>query len=205
MSARLQFCFQHVDPRNVEVAAPRSERVQAFEFPAVYAVFQDTCRRTGRAEDADGFPLKVQCQFVSRLCGFQHRYVHKTAPFLVAVVRMPGGDIRPAFVQRGRIQVDEVSPVITEGVERLFRNVVRADALSLPATAEKFDVLFMDAPYRRGLTEPALKAAAALLRPGALCLIEVEKNESCSLPETYRLLDERRYGLAKVLIAEFIS
>ena len=84
-------------------------------------------------------------------------------------------------------------------------NVVRADALSLPATAEKFDVLFMDAPYRRGLTEPALKAAAALLRSGALCLIEVEKNESCSLPETYRLLDERRYGLAKILIAEFIS
>lgn len=83
--------------------------------------------------------------------------------------------------------------------------VVQVDATNMPVFAEKFDVLFMDAPYHQGLTEPALRAAEKLLRPGALCLIEIEKNESCNLPPAYRLIEERRYGAAKILIAEFIS
>ena len=84
--------------------------------------------------------------------------------------------------------------------------VVRCDATSFKGVLDdKFDVLFMDAPYQKGLSEKALIAFAPYLKQGALCLIEVEKNEACLLPECYRLLDERRYGLAKVLIAEFIS
>lgn len=83
--------------------------------------------------------------------------------------------------------------------------VVRADAAQTFALPEKYDVLFMDAPYNKGLTEKALVNAKAVLAKGALCLIEVEKNEVCTLPEEYKLLDERRYGLAKILIAEFIG
>ncbi len=81
------------------------------------------------------------------------------------------------------------------------------DAARLDGLDGVYDVLFMDAPYRKGLSEKALEAAAArrILKPGALCLIEVEKNESCILPPSYELLDERRYGLAKVLLARFIS
>lgn len=83
--------------------------------------------------------------------------------------------------------------------------IVRADATEKFALTEKYDVLFMDAPYNKGLTEKALINTVEVLKPGALCLIEVEKNEMCVLPPRYKLLDERRYGLAKVLIAEFIS
>lgn len=84
-------------------------------------------------------------------------------------------------------------------------NVIRADARNFNGGAEKYDVLFMDAPYNLGLSEPALAAAAAFLKPGALCLIEVHKDEVLVLPQAYEMVDERRYGLAKVIIAKFIS
>lgn len=83
--------------------------------------------------------------------------------------------------------------------------IVRADASKPFELVEKYDVLFMDAPYNKGLSEKALIHAVPHLAPEALCLIEIEKNESCALPGQYQLLDERRYGLAKVLIARFIG
>ncbi len=82
--------------------------------------------------------------------------------------------------------------------------VIRADATLPMNEAEKYDVLFMDAPYRQGLSEKALVSLQSVLKPRALCFIEVEKNESCTLPDAYELLDERYYGLAKVIIALFI-
>jgi 16S rRNA (guanine966-N2)-methyltransferase len=84
-------------------------------------------------------------------------------------------------------------------------HIIRADATKNIPCATNHDVAFLDAPYRQGLTEQALKVLPGVLKSGALCLIEVEKNEPCDLPLSYKLLDERRYGLAKVLIAEFIS
>jgi 16S rRNA (guanine966-N2)-methyltransferase len=90
-------------------------------------------------------------------------------------------------------------------VEQKNIHIVRADATQNIPCATTHDVAFLDAPYRQGLTEQALTILPRVLKPGALCLIEVEKNESCELPLSYRLLDERHYGLAKVLIAEFIS
>lgn len=79
-------------------------------------------------------------------------------------------------------------------------DVVQACPVGVPA-----DVLFMDAPYNKGLTEPALQhlAAGSFLKNGALCLIETEKNEACALPPAFEALDERRYGLAKLTIAQF--
>lgn len=86
-------------------------------------------------------------------------------------------------------------------------NVIRGDALNLPKSVTAYDLLFMDAPYNQGLSVPALKNLAAKnwLKPGALCLVEVEKNEPLPLPEGFRLLEERRYGLARVVFAEFIG
>lgn len=84
-------------------------------------------------------------------------------------------------------------------------HVVCGDILQLRPLDAPADVLFMDAPYNKGLTEKALLrlGAGAFLRDGALCLVEVEKNEKCLLPPAFELLDERRYGLAKLIIARF--
>lgn len=94
---------------------------------------------------------------------------------------------------------------------KLFENeknkidVIKADVTKSIPTSDKFDVVFMDAPYNKGLSEKALISVVKCLNNGALCMIELAKNEICTLPENYRLLDERTYGIAKVLIAEFIS
>lgn len=83
--------------------------------------------------------------------------------------------------------------------------LLQGDACKIVNQGEKFDVMFMDAPYNQCLTEKALDNMKDWLKNGALCLIEVEKDEECRLPEQYKLSDERRYGLAKVIIAEFIG
>lgn len=84
--------------------------------------------------------------------------------------------------------------------------ILTADACKLGRALKQYDVLFMDAPYQKGLTEVALLRLSenVWLKPGALCLIEVEKNEVCTLPAAFSVVDERRYGLAKIIIAEFV-
>lgn len=83
-------------------------------------------------------------------------------------------------------------------------NVIKADATQKLPLNEKFDVVFMDAPYHQNLSEKALEQLRDVLKTNALCLIEVCNDEVCNLPEGYKLIDERKYGIAKVLIAEFI-
>ena len=80
-------------------------------------------------------------------------------------------------------------------------SVFRQNVLSLPPSAGRYDLLFMDAPYNQGLSEPALRelAAKGWLKPGALCLVEVEKNEQLHIPACYEWQEERIYGLAKVI------
>lgn len=83
--------------------------------------------------------------------------------------------------------------------------IINADATKAFVTNRLYDAAFLDAPYAKGLTEAALTVLADKLKNKALCLIEVEKNETCLLPPQYRLLNEKHYGIAKILIAEFIS
>src|SRR5699024_4098213 len=86
-------------------------------------------------------------------------------------------------------------------------SVFRQNVLSLPPSAGIYDLLFMDAPYNQGLSEPALRelAAKGWLKPGALCLVEVEKNEQLHIPACYEWQEERIYGLAKVIFLKYVS
>lgn len=88
--------------------------------------------------------------------------------------------------------------------EKAKIEVVKADVTKLIPVNDKFDVVFMDAPYNKGLSEKALLMVAKCLNNGALCMVELAKDEICEFPERYRILDERIYGIAKVVIAEFI-
>ncbi len=72
--------------------------------------------------------------------------------------------------------------------------IYRHDVLALPQAPEAYDLLFMDAPYNRGLSAPALQALAekGWLKPGALCLVEVEKAEQLQVPACY-IFSKRAY------------
>ena len=69
---------------------------------------------------------------------------------------------------------------------------------SLPA-----GLAFLDPPYRSGLATPALAALAAAgwIAAGALVSIEVGAKEDFAPPDGFEVLDERRYGAAKLVLA----
>ncbi len=61
---------------------------------------------------------------------------------------------------------------------------------------------FLDPPYRSGLAPKALTAlrAAGWLAPAALISVEVGSKEDFTPPDGFTVLDERRYGAAKLVL-----
>ena len=80
-------------------------------------------------------------------------------------------------------------------------HIIKADATAMPHAYRKYDMVFMDAPYALGLTEIALQQLIEQqwLQDQAICIVEIRKDERWPLPEAFELLDERVYGLARIL------
>jgi 16S rRNA (guanine966-N2)-methyltransferase len=79
--------------------------------------------------------------------------------------------------------------------------VLRRSATDL-ATAERACALaFFDAPYRSQLTPPALGSALGQgwLAPGAIVVAEIAASEKLDIPVGIAVLDERRYGAARIV------
>ncbi len=83
--------------------------------------------------------------------------------------------------------------------------VLRADACHLPYAKQTYNLVFCDAPYAKGLTEPALTELAkkSWLLEGAFCMVEVRKDEALTPPLGFCKTDEKIYGLAKVIFLTF--
>jgi 16S rRNA (guanine(966)-N(2))-methyltransferase RsmD len=74
--------------------------------------------------------------------------------------------------------------------------VHRRDALAfLAATGERYDLVFLDPPYREAarLATRLADTLPAVLAPGALVVSESDRREPLDLPPL-ETLDERRYG-----------
>ena len=63
-------------------------------------------------------------------------------------------------------------------------------------------LVFLDPPYRSGLAPKSLRVlrSGGWLRPGALVSVEVAATEDLDPPEGLTVLDERRYGAAKLTL-----
>ena len=79
--------------------------------------------------------------------------------------------------------------------------IVRADICKLPSAHKKFNLVFLDAPYNKGLSEIALQnlIAKGWIDDEAIVVVEVEKNEEVAIGQSLELFDTRVYGLAKFL------
>lgn len=84
-------------------------------------------------------------------------------------------------------------------------SLISADASRLPPAMRQYNLAFLDAPYNRGLSAAALKSLAGQgwLTDGALVLVEQEKNEALESIPFFEQIDERRYGLAKIVFLQF--
>ena len=79
-------------------------------------------------------------------------------------------------------------------------SIIKADITCLPYAKASCDVVFSDAPYDQGLNEIAFQNLSAqnFIKDGALCIVETRHNETLNLTSDFELIDERRYGMAKV-------
>jgi 16S rRNA (guanine966-N2)-methyltransferase len=73
------------------------------------------------------------------------------------------------------------------------------------AEAEAHGLVFLDAPYRSGLAESALTALAreGWIALGAVAVAERAAKEDLRTPGGFALIDERRYGAAKVAFLRY--
>lgn len=81
-------------------------------------------------------------------------------------------------------------------------SVVARDAVHPGKAIEAASLVFLDPPYRKGLAGPALTALrdGGWISSGALVSVEVASKEDWEPPEGFTLLDERRYGAARLVM-----
>ena len=77
-------------------------------------------------------------------------------------------------------------------------SVIKNDATNLYNISEKFDIIFMDAPYKKGLSEKAVNVILNndCLAKDGLLIVETQAEESFSIDERLKLIDKRKYGIA---------
>ena len=64
------------------------------------------------------------------------------------------------------------------------------------------DLAFLDPPYRSGLAAAALAALdqAGWIAANGIVTVELAHSEDLALPAGFEVIDERRYGAAKIVI-----
>jgi len=90
---------------------------------------------------------------------------------------------------------------------RVARDIVvlPLDGTKLPSPPMKakapFNVVFMDAPYGQGMTSIALLGlrAKGWLAQDAALIIELGEKESCVIPPAFEVMDDRAFGITRVL------
>jgi 16S rRNA (guanine966-N2)-methyltransferase len=105
------------------------------------------------------------------------------------------------FLERDGVAVAALKRNIAALGEVARCRVYTVDATKPPTALAPCRLAFLDPPYGEGLAAPALPALAAAgwLEPGALAVAEIGAREDLAAPEGFTLLDERRYGAAKLV------
>ena len=70
---------------------------------------------------------------------------------------------------------------------------------------EKFDVIFMDPPYKeKSLNLMLLQILnSKILNNEGVIIIHRQKNEEDSFPKEFRIIEEKTYGISKVIFGKF--
>ncbi len=140
---------------------------------------------------------------------------------------LPGARVLDAFAGSGALGIEALSrgaahatflDSSAEAVRAIGENlrtlnesgnarVIRTDVTQpQPAPAGAGCVLaFLDPPYKSGLGSRALAALARTgwLAPGALCVVEVGAREELEPVSGFAVVDERRYGAARIVFLRY--
>lgn len=135
---------------------------------------------------------------------------------------IPGAHVLDAFAGSGALGIEALSrgaahaaflddsPAALGAIQRNLAalggldraTVLRVDCLAPPPAAAPCGVAFLDPPYGGGLGAPALAALAKAgwIADGAICVVELSRDEAFAPPAGFAALDDRRYGKARVVI-----
>ncbi len=111
------------------------------------------------------------------------------------------GAARAAFIEIDRAVVPALRRNLAALDEEDAADIVAGDATRPPRPPYAAALAFLDPPYRSGLAAPALIALTEMgwLKPHALAIIELAARELFDPPAGFAVIDERRYGAARLL------
>ena len=111
------------------------------------------------------------------------------------------GAARAAFIETDRAALAALRRNLAELDEEDAADIVPGDATRPPRASYAASLALLDPPYRSGLAAPALAALAQMgwLTPRALAVVELAAKEPFSPPAGFAMIDERRYGAAKLV------
>ena len=109
------------------------------------------------------------------------------------------------FAEKDRTALAALRANIVATREEKSASIIAGDALHPPRAAAPCSLAFLDPPYGEDLAPPALAALAAAgwLAPDALAVAEVAAKEKLSPPTGFTLLEERRYGAARIVFLRY--
>ena len=111
------------------------------------------------------------------------------------------GAARAAFIETDRTALAVLRRNLAALDETDATEIIAGDATRPPRAPFAAVMAFLDPPYRSGLAPTALEALATAgwLAPRALAIIEIAAKEPFSPPSGFAMIDERRYGAAKLV------
>jgi 16S rRNA (guanine966-N2)-methyltransferase len=80
--------------------------------------------------------------------------------------------------------------------------ILTGDPGNPPIASQPCEILLLDPPYGSSLGAPALTALRerGWIAPGAVCSVEVAAKEQFAPPADFTVIEERRYGRAKIIL-----
>lgn len=79
------------------------------------------------------------------------------------------------------------------------------NAAALPKALVKYDIIFVNPPYNKGLAVPALNSLIKgnWLSDNAIIFIEIGKREKIDIPVSLNIVRERIYSISKLIILKY--
>jgi 16S rRNA (guanine966-N2)-methyltransferase len=115
------------------------------------------------------------------------------------------GAAHATFLDNDATAIRTIGENLRKLKETAAAKIVRADAARPPPAREPCDLVFLDPPYRSGVSAATLAALvqAGWIGSGTVATVELGNTEDLGAIPGFETIDERRYGAAKILILKY--